>query len=469
MEKSQLIVVLRTFSKKEVRDCRKWLQSPVHNQRSDVLELFEYLVSYDHLDNEKFLEKERVFRKIFPTEPYDSARLRQTVHFLLKALEDFLVYQALQEDQVRLKIFLAKAYRERGIGKAFTKTVKETENLQEQSPYRDHSHLHDNYLLQVEKYRFLNTKRRVTDLNLQEVHDALDLAYIADKLRQGCVMLSHQAVYRKTYRMVLMDEILAQVEKNNLQDIPAIGMYYYSFKAATDRSEVQHFEMLKKLIGQHSHLFPHQEIRGIYLMALNYCVAKINEGRENFIRESFDILRQGLENKILLENGIVSRVTFINAVASSIKLKEYSWADNFIHEFKSYLEPQYQDSFFNYSLAMLKMDQKDYATAMRLLVNTDFDDLLIHLNAKTMLFKMYYELNEFDALESLLESMRAYMHRKKVIGYHRDIYSNLIRYTRKLVRINPYDKSEKEKLKKEIQDANPLAERGWLLKQLDAL
>jgi hypothetical protein len=119
-------------------------------------------------------------------------------------------------------------------------------------------------------------------------------------------------------------------------------------------------------------------------------------------------------------------------------------------------------------MARLYFEQNDYDSAMPLLVQTDFDDILLNLNAKTLLVKMYYELLEFDTLENLLESMRTYLHRKDV-GYHEPLFKNMIKLTRKLVRVNPYDKNEKAKLKKEIENTNPLRERTWLLEQLEGV
>jgi hypothetical protein len=91
------------------------------------------------------------------------------------------------------------------------------------------------------------------------------------------------------------------------------------------------------------------------------------------------------------------------------------------------------------------------------------------MTAKTMLLKMYYEQDELDALESLLESMRTYMQRKKVIGYHKTNYKNFIRYTKKLLKVNPYNKLLVERLRKEIETTNPLTEQEWLLRQLGQL
>jgi len=92
MKNSHLILTLGTFTKKELRELKKWLDSPVHNQREDVVLLFEYLTTNARLADEKYLKKEKIFRKIFPREPYDDARLRQTMHFWLKAIEEYLVW-----------------------------------------------------------------------------------------------------------------------------------------------------------------------------------------------------------------------------------------------------------------------------------------------------------------------------------------------------------------------------------------
>ena len=82
------------------------------------------------------------------------------------------------------------------------------------------------------------------------------------------------------------------------------------------------------------------------------------------------------------------------------------------------------------------------------------------------LIKMFYEESEFDALESLLESMRTYLQRKDVIGYHKSNYKNIIKYTKKLINSFAYSKQKKLDLKDEITNANPLTEKSWLLEQL---
>ena len=84
MENSQLIVLLKTMDTRELRAFRKWLLSPFHNQREDVIDLFDYIMYKDNLLREDQLSKEKIFKKLFPGTEYDDARLRQTVHFLMR-------------------------------------------------------------------------------------------------------------------------------------------------------------------------------------------------------------------------------------------------------------------------------------------------------------------------------------------------------------------------------------------------
>lgn len=468
MQHSHLISVLKTFSKKELRDLQKWLESPFHNQRADVLLLLEYLCTNDYLENERYLKKEKIYSKIFKGEPFDDAKLRQTIHFLLRGVEEFLVYQQLEKDVLQTQITLAGIYRDRKLDKAFKKSIRVVEDLQEKLPYRNQQYFRNKYLLQQEKYLFLENEPRTTKKNLQEVSDTLDAAYIADKLKQCCLMLEHQAIYNISYNMGLIEEVVTFAESQNLIELPAIGTYYYIYKMLTEHSNAEHFEQLNRLINGSNHLFPDEELRSIYLHAINYCIVRLNSGQEIYFRKAFELYQKGIEEKILFSNNTIDPYLFRNVTAVGLRLKEFEWVEFFIHSYKDYLEEKHRDNFFRFNLARLRFEQNDYSSAIQLLAQTDFNDVLIHLSAKTMLLKIYYEMAEVDALDSLLESMRTYLNRKELVGVYRPIYQNIIRYTKKLARLNPYDKVRKEKLRQEILAANPLPERDWLIRQLEA-
>lgn len=470
MEKSHLVSIFRVLDKKEIKELRKWVNSPAHNQRQDVADLFEYLVAGNHLFSEKQLEKERVFQAVYPNKTYSDAEMRQAMHFLLKAVEDFLVYNELLRDEVRAQTMLAKVYRKRQLPKQFQKAIETGREMQERQSFRNHLYFENEYVLQFEKYTYLSGLGRNTPLNLQEVTDANDVAYIAIKLQLSCIMLSHQAVFKTTYKLQMLNELLAHVENTpGLMEVPAIAIYYHQYRAMTVPDDVAHYYHLKQNIFQNGHLFPTEEIRVIYLLALNYCIGRLNTGHSNFVRESFDLYGQGFGQGVFLENGILSRFTFNNAITMGLNLFEFEWVEDFITKYSVFLDEKHRDNFIHFNRARLLFERKEYNKAMKLLAQSDYDDNLMTLHSKTMLLKMYYELDEVTALDSLLGSMKTYLQRKKVMGYHKDNYKNIIQYTKKMLKVAHYDKEQIQKLKQEIETVNPLTERKWLLAQLDKL
>ncbi len=469
MQKSLLVGILKTFTKKEFRELRKWIVSPMHNQRKDVAKLFEYLMEDGHLYNDSFLEKEAVYRWIFGKEAYNDAKIRQTIYFTTKCVEEFLIYQGLRADEVRAFTVLGNLYRKRKLDKAFQKNLKETQKLQKEQSYRNNQFLRNEYNIQWEKYEYLIGVKRM-GLELNDISNALDAMYIADKLRLSCVIIAHQSVYKKEeYQIEMLSEVLEIAKSRDFLKYPAIAIYYYGYLSQVDRNDESHFFNLKKEIIENGKLFTTSEMQDIYLMALNYCIAKINASVKHYLREAFELYKQGLEQRILMNEGVLSRYTFINVVTNATILKEYDWIESFIEEYKDYLEEKYRDNIVSYSQGRLHFERKEYDKALRLFSQVEYDDILMNLNAKVMQLQMFYEQDELDVLESLLESMRTYLVRKKVIGYHRSNYKNIIRLIKKLVKINPFSVAQRSKLRKEIEGASPLTEKKWLLEKLEEL
>ncbi len=143
--------------------------------------------------------------------------------FLMKIAEQYLVHSALFADEVKVKTKLAEVYRQRGLAKHFERTMRAAQDVQASSPLRNAEFFTDDYHVQMEQYRFAATTSRTAEHNLQAITDNLDMAYFAQKLRQACLLLSHQAVYKTAYQFGMLDEVLAHVETQQLLGIPAIA------------------------------------------------------------------------------------------------------------------------------------------------------------------------------------------------------------------------------------------------------
>ncbi len=463
MQNTRLTALLSTFSKKELRDLRKFINSPYYNLRQDVIDLFD-LLNNCFKEDLPFPDKEAVFKKLYgTTEPYDDHRVRMAMSFLLKLAEQYLIQESLSSEIVLLKTKLAAIYRKRNLPKHFERTMREAKNTLEKDGKRNATFYRLDQELLMEEYRFQSAHRRTADHNLQAVTDNLDVAYFSQKLRQACLLLSHQAVYKKEYRFGLIDAILHRVEKDGLLKIPAISLYYFGFKSLTEPDSPVYFQQLKKLLVEEGGKFPKNEIADLSLLAINFCIKKYNEGEFEYLQFEFDLFKDGLEKGYLLNEGILSRFTYRNVVATGLALKEYGWVERFINDYKGNLEEASRESMYSFSLARLEFERKNYGAALQLLQKSEYRDLLLNLAAKGLVMKIFYETAEYDALYSHLSAMERFIRRKNIIGYHGEHYKNTILFLRKLV--EAVDEKGIAALKKEIEGEKAVAEKGWLLEQ----
>jgi hypothetical protein len=288
-------------------------------------------------------------------------------------------------------------------------------------------------------------------------------------LHYACEAMTHQRLYNSSYDIPLLEYILTDIEAGKYNSIPSIQMYYHSFMALRKPQEEVHFELLQASMFQHYSVLTPKEMKSLYLISINYCVRQLNNGAEKYVQAVFDLYQYGLEHRILIENNILSRFTYKNIVAAAIRLKEYKWVVQFIEVYTLLLEETYQKPYALYAKAKLHFAQKNFDKTLELLTQVEFDNVFLSMDAKTMLLKIYYERDHFEALDSLLTSFNRFLQRKSILAYQRKIHKNMIKLTTKLLSLPLRNKVKIEALRQEINQTNPLTEKPWLLAQLDKL
>lgn len=470
MDNSNLISLINSFSQKEIGIAQKWLANPLHNTRQDVCDLYDYLTNSITGFKAEYLDKELIWACLYPESKYNAGKLRQIVHFLYKSLESFLVYQELQADKFKQRFYLMEALRKRGLNKQYNQVAKQTQQLLTKHQEKDQNYLEANYQFSKINFRMAEDQKRVVSLDLQVISDDLDRQYLAEKMRLTCALNSHKAIYKINYKARLVNVLLEEIEQEESFQHPAIQVYYdiYQIQKGGEQADVYFKHLLDNLQNNHN-LFKIEELRDLYLLAINYAIRRANTGEDAYVRQLFQLYRDGIERGILLRNKILSPWTYRNAAISGLRLEEYAWVSQFLENYKQYIIPNYRTDVYQECLAKLYYKQQFYDKAMTLLTQVSFKDILQQINAKTLLAKIYMELREFVALEALLESIRVYLRRKDLVGYHKENYTNIIILIQQLLKLNTFDRSAKVNLRQKIENTQPLTERAWLLEQLDAL
>jgi hypothetical protein len=463
MQNTRLLRLLQSCTKEEWASLRKFVRSPYFNNRTEVEQLLEILLQYLKKGQE-IPERAQLFKKIYPNTPFDDHRLRLAMSFLYQNLCQFLVVQRLLKDEVLMKKELATLLQQRQLNERGEKVLASAHTQQQTHPLRNADFLEEKYQLSLAQYRAeVNTHQAVRS-DLQLLSEQLDDAFFARKLWQACFMWSHSVVHNTQFDFGVLLPVLDFLEKHPQKiETPAIGLYFHCFKALSQPSEPLHFQRFKSILIQSSYLFPNHELRDIFVLALNFCSRQYNAGNTTYLREQLHLYQEGLDKGYFLTDGTLMPYTYQNASTIGLILKEYDWVESFVHEYQTALLPEHRAGLFHFNLARLAYNQQHLGKALTLLQKAEYKDLLLLLAAKTLQLKIYYELVEFDLLESHLQAFRAFLNRKKDMGYHRENYINLVIFTQKLHEMNGFDPKEKEILRYQISQTKALAERDWLL------
>ncbi|MDX1910813.1 MAG: hypothetical protein SFV22_04970 [Saprospiraceae bacterium] len=458
---NKLFELYKSFNSVEKRECATYLKSAYHNRRDDVWRLWELLPQKKSAG----LSAETLFEAIYPGRRFQDAQWRHLQSFLTVCMEQFLAQRAWEKTPLLADLHLAPVYREKNLQKPLEHTLRRAAERMDKMP-RDPTYYHYRYLLEWERYNTaLLQQGRSQPYNLEAVNRAFDVYTSANKLRLACLMESHRAVFQVEYDQTFLPDLLHFLEKSDLLNVPLVALYFYCYQSLTKGSEAD-FRAFRLALEQQGKDLPEYETRTFTLLAINYCIRRLNTGEERYVREAFDLYRIGLETRALLENGILSRFAFKNMVALGLKLEEFEWVERFIADFESFLEEKYRSAQRDYNLAKLYFTQKNYHQAMPLLARVGESDLLLNLDSRVLLLKMYYETGEFDALDALLASFKILLLRKKkVIGYHSAHYLHTLRFIQKLVRLNPNDKQAAAAFRAEVEADKSVIEKDWLLEQ----
>ncbi len=483
MNNSTLIQLFKSLDKADRRQLRKVVASPYFNQREDVTALFEYIDK--HLDaGVTKLMKEQVFAAIYNKQKFNVDRIYHTMSLLTQIMLKYLAINELEKYPPQYSRLLNQSLRQRGVEKIYEKTIIEAKTYLEQQPLRNARYHHDNFLLRYEQFDAQQQLHRDANFELQEMADDFHFYCIAEVLRLASALLSHKAISKKEYSEPLLDSVLSIAEQH--LDIPAIATQYYAYQTfrssnqtiakisetvgdtseKTVDTEGVFFQRLKKEITINQKLFPETELRDLILVAINYCIRRQNRGELEYVREALDLFQLGLSEGVLFESGVLSPYTYKNVLMLALKINNYDWAEQFLSDYKKFLPEKERENLYKYNCAIFSFRKNDFTKAIQLLQEVNLKEVLFNLDARRMLARIYYDLKEFTALDSYIESSKIYLHRQNDIGYQKDMYTNFFRAIEKLLKIDLKSATAKEQLRHEITETQLLAERDWLLSKL---
>lgn len=209
----------------------------------------------------------------------------------------------------------------------------------------------------------------------------------------------------------------------------------------------------------------------------NYCIRKINDhGIENqkqlYLQEYLDWIRWRGEEGLLYQKAYFPHSEFKNIITCFLKLEppKTSAALDFWEQFGDRITPNFKAETLAFCEANICFHAGQLEEAYHILWAQKFSDPFHKTDARTLELKILYALNRRGNLDSLVENVLRFLQRHQGIPAERKTALRAkVNFLKRILNVPPMDRKRIGRLRNDILKAPELADRQWLLDQLDQL
>lgn len=462
MKDAKLLNILKTLSKDEFKDLRRFTQSNYFNTDPNLLLLYDALAKHLHPFNAKGLAKEVLFGKVFQGQAYNDAKWRNLLSKMTKLVEDYLCWLELERDDHLRRKLLIGSYEGRNID--FDEFKRKTEQLlseMEALPYRDESY----YLMKLELER-----RLYYSANSQGI-------VMADTMRAS---LSDLNAFYGLAKSKLLGELnslqlswgIVEDERDEKAGCDNLLVQLYSSIVTlyTTEQDEAYFS-IKATLSANMHLLRPTEQKHLIKHLLDFVIRQVRVNAVKYLVEVLGIYKLAHAHDLLANNGVISNITFINIVSTAVRVGDFAWAEQFVAENIEKLELGSRWKVVSLGQGFLAFFRKSYHQTIDLLAELEFEDVRFRLLAKSLAVQSYFEVflmdeSYYQFLKYYLQSFEKYIHRHSEIGKSKSVgYIQFLRMVRQLagaIHDQEFNVGFKQKLLKSLESQKLIVEREWL-------
>ncbi|MDQ3022047.1 MAG: hypothetical protein M3R36_15970 [Bacteroidota bacterium] len=477
--------MLKTFSKNEINEFDKFVRSPFHNNRSDVVRFFKALKKFHPSFNHLNFTKEKIYIKLYPDKKYKDEVMRLLGTQLKNIAKDYLSYKKFSENTFEKKINFITSLFDRNLFKILDKEIKETRQELKQNQLFSPDYFHKLYSISDMKVNinfFRGIKKGILE-NFSETVDNLIYFFITSLFIHIKNKRHYEISYNAKFDKGLLDRFLNSfnLDKmfNEIKRKPdaknsLMLALYYSMKVDENPEDEEALTKYKELLTEYSSGFERETNTNLYYNLVNILhdrqKKKINS---KGYKKMFEVFNEMTSKNVLThsDSGYLQEEVIDVIIYVALGIDNWKWGEDFIEAIICKVHPDRRDSIYNFSKASFAHYRKEFNTALNFLskVNPPRHVSLSFIKSRNLLCKIYYDLNCTEQLFSSIDSYRHYLrYDKAVTAEDKTKYLKFLSILSKLLRIKiTYNEHALKILKKNLP--SNLTSYKWLLEKIEEL
>jgi len=258
--------------------------------------------------------------------------------------------------------------------------------------------------------------------------------------------------------------VKAEVTKTKYQQQPIFQLYYWLLVLREEQSLEAYYRLKNSF---YSFTFEDRIEHLIVMQSLmNFVSSHLRSGRTDLAKDALGLYKEGIKHDLLIQDGIMTMITFLNVVTTACTHKEFSWATTFIEEYGSFLLPNLRPDLIALCYARIHSSQEDYSKALSYLAIISSKNFYIEIIRRLNQLQCFVELQEDEELiYSRCINYLAYLdrHQTKNVQVAKG-YKNFVKLLQKIVRKVPIENMERF-----MEENDFIVAKSWLVKHITAL
>jgi len=476
MQKLKLTELLLSFDPNELKRLGDFIRSPFYNKNKKLITLFDLIKK--SFDDSAFhlLTKEIVWQNIMPGEKFSDVKLRSYLSEFKKLCEKFIITLEEEKNTVHQKNLLLLSLTERNSRRNIEAVSSEIRNAFSSEFTKNFDHFHDKILF--ERTMILNEGRNVEinlDDNYNRLSDAIDHYFISSKLDMMNSFLSRKYHVLGSFNLKIdfSEEIIKYIEKKIpaiRKNDPFIYCEYLIFKMMTAENNDGYYKDLHTFVIKNLQRYKHTELEQVYFPMINFGFNKVAMGDSEYLEKIFEIYRTFELRGFYTDMEIFQDIDLISIVIAGLRLNKIAWVENFTEKYSRKLINEFKSDTVSLVKALISFKKKEYNTSIEYLSRVNYQNSYYYLKSKETLMQIYYEQKEYEAMQSLIDSTRHYLKRRRdVLSIHYDRYIMFLKFLGLLLKATQPDKGNRIILKMELKKNNNVIAREWLVEKVNDL
>lgn len=474
MHRSKLIPVLKSFSKEEIKEFDKFLDSPFFGCKKFVLNFYRAVIKYYPEFREDDISKMKLFGKLYGEKKYDDGLVRRIISDLIRYSEEYMKIKNFKGNSSFQIHCMLNELRKRNLddsfrirSESFLKKLNSSENV-------DPEMLLETYFANLEIKEFRTFAR---DYRMHEALDKSTEALSVFFLRTIYSYINHKNTFAKETKndlslsALFFDNLNINSLSEYFENIDSrysayLKMIIYSFNIVNDKTDRESYYKLNELLKDNPGYFSKWELNNIYVSCLKFLTYQ-NERYDNiFLNESYSLYEKLLNEFYKPEPALILQISFCRNYINLCRQKaRYNRIREFHKKYLPHFPKGYEDDLLNLCESVYLFEKKNFSRSLIHASKVSVDRDIFKNDVKILKIKNFYELGYFESAFTELDNLKHLISASEKLNQTTVTKGkNFLKILLKLLKSRQGEKgTDIIQITNQIEKENIIYEKSWLL------